>query len=74
MIPLFHKFRVVAAIKKNWGLVPAGFVAAIWCILMQFTRPFSALYAVHIHAVSQKASVFNGFINLQIRHNLHFAE
>lgn len=44
--------RVVAAIKKNCGLVPAGFVAVIWCILMQFTRLFLALYTVHIHAVS----------------------
>ena len=64
MIPLSNKMRIVAAIKKNLGLVPAGFPAAIRCILMQFSRLFSVLYAVHIHAVSQKASVFNGFINL----------
>ena len=55
-----YKIRVVAAGKKIAGLVVAGFVAAIWCILMQFSQPFSALYTVHIHAVSQKASVFNG--------------
>lgn len=66
--------RVVASGKKIAGLVVAGFVAVIWCILMHFSLPFSVLYTVHIHAVSQKASVFNGFINLQIRHNLHFAE
>jgi hypothetical protein len=54
--------------------VAAGFAVVIWCILMHFSRLFLALYTVHIHAVSQKASVFNGFIDLQIRHNLHFAE
>jgi hypothetical protein len=69
-----YKIRVVAADKKIVGLVVAGFVAVIWCILMHFSRLFSMLYTVHIHAVSQKASVFNGFINFQIRHNLHFAE
>ena len=64
----------MAADKKIAGLVVAGFLDAIWCILMHFSQPFPALYTVHIHAVSQKRSVFNGFINLQIRHNLHFAE
>ena len=59
--------RVVAAIKKNCGLVPAGFVAVGWCILMHFSRTFSVLYTVHIHAVSQKASVFNGFTVFVIR-------
>ena len=63
--------RVVAAIKKmeavscrfcGGGLVQL--VAICRCILMHFTRPFSVLYAVHVHSVSQKASVFNGFINL----------
>ena len=47
-----YKMRVVAADKKIVGLSVAGFVAAIWCILMQFSQPFSVLYAVHIHAVS----------------------
>ena len=49
MIPLSHysiisynpyKIRVVAASKKIVGLVSAGFVAVIWCILMQFSRLF----------------------------------
>ena len=66
--------RVVASDKKIAGLVVAGFAAVIWCILMQFSQSFSVLYTVHIHTVSQKASVFNNLINLQIRHNLHFAE
>ena len=44
--------RVVAANKKIVGLVVAGFVAVIWCILMHFSRLFSMLYTVHIHAVS----------------------
>jgi hypothetical protein len=52
MIPLSQTIRVVASDKKIVGLVPAGFAAAIWCILMQFSRLFSALYTVHIHAVS----------------------
>ena len=26
-----YKMRIVAAIKKIAGLVPAGFVVAIWC-------------------------------------------
>lgn len=52
--------RVVASGKKIAGLVVAGFVAAVWRIPMQFSQPFSALYVVHIHSVSQKASVFNG--------------
>lgn len=52
MIPLSNTFRVVAADKKIAGLVVVGFVAVIWCILMQFPRLFSALYNVHIHAVS----------------------
>ena len=69
-----YKIRVVAPDKKIAGLLAAGFVAAIWCILMQFPGVFSTLYAVHIHSVSQKASVFNGFVDLQIRHKLHFAE
>ena len=69
-----YKMRVVAPDKKIAGLVVPGFALLLWCILMHFSRLFSALYTVHIHAVSQKASVFNGFINLQIRHNLHFAE
>ena len=51
--------RVVAAIKKmeavsclfcGGGLVQL--VAICRCILMQFSRPFSVLYTVHIHAVS----------------------
>ena len=42
----------MAADKKIVGLVPAGFVAAIWCILMHFTRLFLVLYTVHIHTVS----------------------
>jgi hypothetical protein len=74
MIPLFKTIRVVAADKKIAGLVAAGFMAVIWCILMHFSQPFPALHAVHIHAVSQKACVFNGLCDLQIRHNLHFAE
>lgn len=53
--------RVVASGKKIAGPVLAGFVAAIWCILMQFSQPFLALYAVHIHSVSQKRCVFNCF-------------
>jgi hypothetical protein len=53
----------VASDKKIVGLVVAGFAAAIWCILMHFPRLFLALYTVHIHAVSQKASIFNGFSN-----------
>lgn len=69
-----YKMRVVATDKKIVGLVVAGFVAVIWCILMQLSQPFLALYTVHIHAVSQKDSVFNAFSGLQIRHNLHFAE
>ena len=52
---------VVASDKKIVGLVVAGFVAAVWCILMQFSQPFSMLYTVHIHSVSQKASIFNGY-------------
>ena len=44
--------RVVASDKKIVGLAVAGFVAAIWCILMHFLRPLSVLYTVHIHAVS----------------------
>ncbi len=56
--------RVVAADKKIAGLVVAGFLAVIWCILMQFSRPFSVLYTVHIHAVSQKRCVFNGYSDL----------
>ena len=52
MIPLSHKMRVVAASKKIAGLAVAGFAAAVWCILMQFSQPFSVLYVVHIHAVS----------------------
>ena len=52
MIPLFHKKRIVASDKKIVELASAGFVAVIWCILMQFPRLFSALYNVHIHAVS----------------------
>ena len=64
----------MAVDKKIAGLVVAGFVAVIWCILIHFSQPFLALYTVHIHAVSQKAIVFNGFSDLQIRHNLHFAE
>ena len=67
MIPLSYTFRVVAASKKIVWLAVACFVAAIWCILMQFSRPFSALYTVHIHAVPQKASVFNGFAVFVIR-------
>jgi len=59
-----YKIRVVASDKKIVGLAVAGFVAAIWCILMHFSWPFSVLHAMHIHAVSQKASIFNGFINL----------
>lgn len=66
--------RVVAADKKIAWLVVAGLALLLWCILMQFSRLFSALYTVHIHAVSQKASVFNGFSDLQIRHNHYFAE
>jgi hypothetical protein len=66
--------RVVAASKKIAGLAVAGFAAVIWCILMHFSRLFLVLYTVHIHSVSRKASVFNGFINLQIRHNHYFAE
>lgn len=66
--------RIVAADKKIAGLVVAGFVLLFWCILMQFSQLFSALYTVHIHAVLQKRSVFNGFSNSKIRHNLHFAE
>ena len=62
-----YKIRVVAADKKIVWLVPAGFVAVIWCILMQFSRLFSVLYTVYIHAVSQKASVFNGFAVFIIR-------
>ena len=53
-----YNMRVVAAIKK----IEAGscrfcggdlvqLVVLCRCILMQFSRPFSALYAVHIHAV-----------------------
>lgn len=42
--------RVVAADKKIVGLVVAGFVAVTWCILIHFSRPFSVLYTVHIHA------------------------
>lgn len=53
--------RVVASGKKIVGLVVAGFVAAVWCILMHFSRPFLVLYAMHIHSVSQKACVFNGY-------------
>lgn len=59
MIPLSNTFRVVAADKKIAGLVVVGFVAAIWCILMQFPGLFSMLYTVHIHAVSQKKLVFS---------------
>lgn len=66
--------RVVAADKKIAGLVVAGFALLFWCILMHFPGLFSALYTVHIHAVSQKASVFNGCSDLQIRHNHYFAE
>ena len=69
-----YKMRVVAPDKKIVWLAVPGFALLFWCILMQFSRPFSVLYTVHIHAVYQKASVFNGLINLQIRHNLHFAE
>ena len=47
-----YKMRIVAASKKIAGLSVAGFVAAVWCILMQFSQPFSVLYTVHIHAVS----------------------
>jgi hypothetical protein len=64
MIPFPYTMRVVAPDKKIAGLVAAGFVAAVWCILMHFSRLFSALYTVHIHAVSQKASVFNDFADL----------
>ena len=42
----------MAADKKIAGLVVAGFVAAVWCILMHFSQLFSVLYTVHIHAVS----------------------
>ena len=59
--------RVVASDKKIVGLAVAGFVAAVRCILMQFSRPFSVLYAVHIHAFSQKSRVFNGFAVFVIR-------
>jgi hypothetical protein len=53
MIPLSHtKFALWQQVKKIAGLVVAGFVAAIWCILMHFLRLFSALYTVNIHAVS----------------------
>lgn len=58
-----YKIRVVAADKKIAGLVVPGFALLLWCILMQFPRPFLALYTVHIHAVLQKACIFNGFIN-----------
>lgn len=44
----------MASDKKIVWLVAAGFVAAIWCILMRFSRPFSVLYTVHIHAVRKK--------------------
>ena len=44
--------RVVAADKKIAWLVVAGLALLLWCILMQFSRLFSALYTVHIHAVS----------------------
>ena len=75
---ILYKNGVVASGKKIvglvGGLVVAGFVAVIWCILMHFSWPFSALYIVHIHSVLQKCFVFNGFSDLQIRHNLHFAE
>jgi hypothetical protein len=56
--------RVVASDKKIVGFVVAVPAAAIWCILMHFSQPFPALHTVHIHAVSQKGSVFNGFSNL----------
>lgn len=62
-----YKARVVAADKKIAGLLVAGFAAVIWCILMQFSRLFLALYTVHIHAVLQKDSVFNGFTVFIIR-------
>ena len=52
MIQLSYTFRIVATDKKIVGLVPAGFVASIWCILMQFSQLFSVLYTVHIHTVS----------------------
>lgn len=52
MILYPYKMRIVAAGKKIAGLVVAGFVAAVWCILMHFSQLFSVLYTVHIHAVS----------------------
>ena len=64
MILYPYKMRIVAAGKKIVGLVVAGFVVVVWRILMHFSQPFPALHTVHIHAVSQKGSVFNGFSNL----------
>ena len=69
-----YKMRIVAAIKKI-GSCACRFcggdlvqlVVLCRCILMQFSRLFSVLYAVYIHAVSQKASVFNGFAVFVIR-------
>ena len=52
MILLSYTIRIAASDKKIAGLAAAGFAAAVWCILMQFSQPFSVLYVVHIHAVS----------------------
>ena len=66
--------RVVAAIKKIeagscrfYGGDLVQLVVLCRCILMQFSRLFYVLYTVYIHAVSQKASVFNGFAVFIIR-------
>lgn len=61
---ILYKNGVVASGKKIAGLVVAGFVAVIWCILMHFSWAFSVLYIVHIHSVSQKRCVFSGFSDL----------
>lgn len=65
---ILYKNGVVTSGKKIvglvGGLVVAGFVAVIWCILMHFSWPFSVLYTVHIHSVLQKDSVFSGFSDL----------
>ena len=49
------------------GAAGGALPALCRCILMQFSRLFSVLYTVHIHTVSYKASVFNGFAVFVIR-------